>query len=164
MLKYPKVYTNTVLKNNSTMPLELRAGIERTILKTDDVTVVYNPEDGAHIEPLSGRICKEKYLSIDRQLRDPEFLILQGSEHCSISINNISNMSLRPSELRYVIDEVGLYFIWFNIGSSTVKYDYFRQKYLPNIISSCWVDGFNHQVKLRSKSLVEIAFHCEKGL
>ena len=73
-------------------------------------------------------------------------------------------MSLRPSELRYVIDEVGLYFIWFNIGSSTVKYDYFRQKYLPNIRSSCWVDGFNHQVKLRSKSLVEIAFHCEKGL
>ena len=58
MLKYPEVYTNMVFENISTMTLDLRAGIKITIKKPDDVTVVYNPEDSAHIGPLSDRICK----------------------------------------------------------------------------------------------------------
>ena len=53
MLKYPEVYTNMVFENIPTMPLELCAGIKRTIKKTLDVTVVDTPEYGDHIRPLS---------------------------------------------------------------------------------------------------------------
>ena len=49
----PEVYTNIVFENITTMPLELCAGIKRTIEKTSDVTVVDTPEYGDHIRPLS---------------------------------------------------------------------------------------------------------------
>ena len=45
-------------ENIPTMPLELRPGIEITIKTTADVFVVDNPEDGAHIGPLSDCIRK----------------------------------------------------------------------------------------------------------
>ena len=58
MLKYPEVYTNMVSENIPTIPLELRARIEIIIKKTSNVTVVDNPECGAHIGPLSDRSQK----------------------------------------------------------------------------------------------------------
>ena len=154
MLKYTEVYTYIASENIPTMPLELRVGIKRTIKKSAGVTVVDNPEDGYNIGPLRDIIWTEKELSIDRQLRDPELIILQGSKNCSISIDKITKLSLGPLKLRYVVDEVDLYFQLFDIGSSTIKDDYFKRKLLPNIRSSCWIGELNHKVKLRSKELV----------
>ena len=74
----------------------------------------------------------------------------------------MSKFSLIPPQLKYIVDEVGLYFRWFEIGSSTIKDDYFINKTLPYLIFSCWIDGLNQQVKLRSTSIVEIALHSEK--
>ena len=45
-----------------------------------------------------------------------------------------------------------------------IKNDYFRQNNLPNLRTSFWIDGLNHQGKLRSKYLVEISLHFEKIL
>ena len=59
----------------------------RENLKTSDVNVVYNPEGGSHTGPLSDLIWKQKELSIYLQLRDPELIILQDSENCSIYID-----------------------------------------------------------------------------
>ena len=121
----------------------------RENLKTSDVNVVYNPEGGSHTGPLSDLIWKQKELSIYLQLRDPELFILQSSENCSTYVDRISTFSPRLPELIYVVDEVGLYIRCFDIFSSTIKDDYFRQKLLPNHRSLCWIYGLDHQFKLR---------------
>ena len=116
MLQYKEVYTNMIFENIPTMPLELRAGIERTGHKKKDNQEQSNEDvdddglrDSAYNGVISDFIRKEKEICNDRQMRQPELLMLQSSAKSTISIDKITKFSVRPPELRYVFDKVGLH-------------------------------------------------------
>ena len=73
MLRYPEVHTNMQFENIPTMPLELRAGIEKTSFKSTssetneneghDNTISENeafPEDGTRLGFSSDTVRREK--------------------------------------------------------------------------------------------------------
>ena len=106
------------------MPLELRAGIEiSTYYKSNNFEDSDNPEDCYSFLSLSNRIKNELHFPQWRQMRQSELMILEASKKSIVSINRISKFTLRPPELRYSIDQAGLYYQWFKIGNHTLSHE-----------------------------------------
>ena len=145
MLKYKIVHTNLNFINIPTIPFELCAGIEKfeytriNILEHND-----NPEDGFSWFCVSDKIRKSLNLPNHRQMRQQELHIIESTRESSISIDKISKFSLRPPEIRYLVDQIGLYYRWF-----------FKSKVLDYDIYKCgWVDGLNHPVYLQNLGML----------
>ena len=71
----------------------------------------------------------------------------------------ISLFSLRPPELRSLIDQPGLYFRWFYVEKKTLSYET-MENILDSIYEDCaWVDALQHQVFVRDKAFEEIELY-----
>ena len=97
ILQYPEVHTNLVFESIPTMPLELRAGVEKFKFKSQtedengnrvnqyDIFRGYDGngnviEDGAHVGVEIDLVRTSLSLNQDRQISDTELLILQGKK------------------------------------------------------------------------------------
>ena len=178
-LGYPEVHTNLVFVSIPTMPLELRAGIEthkfRPILDNDNRlhrnnNIPFNQplddngdpiEDAAYVGIESDLVRRSMELNPDRQMRESELLILQGSDKSSISIDKVSKFSVRPPELRQITDKLGDYFRFFYVTPSKLRYNDIATVINDDVWKSAWVDGLGHIVKVRYNAIHELATHCQ---
>ena len=87
---------------------------------------------------------------------DSEILILEDIKKSKLSIDKISQFSIRPPELRCLIDQVGNYYRWFEVLNEELNEDTMRNFLSDNLISSSWIDGMQRIVKLRRKALPEV--------
>ena len=104
MLNYPQVHTDMEFEIIATVPLEQRAGVE---CKSKPNLIDNNPADGDEIISLSYIIREEKGFPNWRQHRSEELLIMQGLFNSSISVDKVTQYSLRPPELRHIIRNLG---------------------------------------------------------
>ena len=158
MLNYPQVHTDMVFENVSTLPLEQRAGVECKGNRGIDDSI-YN--DGDEIISLSYQIRQEKAFPEWRQHRDEELLVLQGVFNTPISVDKITNISVRPPELRGLFRHVGNYYRWFIVINDRMNREMLEQVLNVSINSSMWIDGLQNQVCVRVKALPEIKRYLE---
>ena len=141
MLKYPEVYTNLRFISISTMPLELRAGVQ---IDTD----ANDLEDGAYVGSISDHVRQSLGLPAWRQHTANELLMLDDLKLSKVSIDKISQFSLRPPEFRSTIDMVGHYYRWFYITTKTkIKDTVMESKLSVTLSESIWIDGLQRQVQ-----------------
>ena len=179
MLHYPEVYSDLYFITICSLPLELRAGtaIDKKKRKNDNGANDDNNEeeedeeervesneveDGADVGLVTDNIRKRLELVNWRQHSNSELLLLDDLIKSNISIDRISEFSVRPPELRYLFDSVEGYFRWFEIEKEVFNDEQLLGKLNTDINSSCWIDGFGRQVKLRKKALPEIKKHIEE--
>ena len=156
MLKYPEVYTNLRFISISTMPLELRAGVQ---IDTD----ANDLEDGAYVGSISDHVRQSLGLPAWRQHTANELLMLDDLKLSKVSIDKISQFSLRPPEFRSTIDMVGHYYRWFYITTKTkIKDTVMESKLSVTLSESVWIDGLQRQVQVRKKALPEIMLWCNQ--
>lgn len=154
MLSYSEVRTDMNFEVIATVPLEQRAGVERTVFE--------NVDDGIDTSILSKVVREEVNLPTWRRLRNPEILILQGYYKSSVSIDKITKFSLRPPELRGVIDKVGDYYRWFYMEPKQGDREFLENGIKLNLERSMWIDGLQHQVLVRKDALEEILQHFKE--
>ena len=156
MLQYPEIVTNLDFIKVSTMPLELRAGTEVVVSET-------KPRDGAYVEPAIVSYRKAIELE-DYRLHTPkQVLILDDLKLSRLSVDKVTQFSLRPPEFLQLFNELGNYFRWFHISDKVKETDF------PNAISECisttlFVDGLQRVIKVRKKALPEIISWCSQRL
>ena len=109
MLKYPEVYTNMRFISIPTMPLELRAGV---VLDTNSNE---EDEDGEYITSASDSIRQSLQLDKWRQHTPNQILIMDDLKMSNVSIDKVTQFSMRPPEFIGIIDSVRDYFRWFHI-------------------------------------------------
>ena len=84
-------------------------------------------------------------------------MILQDIEESKISIDKISQFSIRPTEFCYVFDKVEIYYRWFETVENTVlSCNEMLVKLSINMECSMWIDGLQRIVKFREAALPEI--------
>ena len=149
MFRYAEIYTDLNFIAVPTIPLELRAG-------TDKVKSQSLPDDGADAGVLSDIVRKDMINDEWRHHSDSERLILEDIKMSKISIDKITQFSIRPPELRYLIDQTGNYFRWFKIIPQQLKEDDLREELSDDLLSSSWIDGMQRIVKLRCKAIPEL--------
>ena len=66
-----------------------------------------------------------------------------------MSIDKVTQFSLRPPEFLQLFNTLGEYYRWFVI-TSKVKSDEFENKITISLSSCCWVDGLQRLIKLRA--------------
>jgi hypothetical protein len=110
VLKYPEVYMYLTFVTILTIPLELRAGVD--IHKTFENIAI---EDGAEVGVLSDDIRKDLNLDQWRQHTHAELILLEDLKISSISIDKISQFSVRQPEFQDIFNFVGEYYRWFSI-------------------------------------------------
>ena len=160
MLEYPEVYTNLVFEHIPTQPLELRPGVEVTKKRNNNEDAA----DAAQVVSDIASIRRNKFpTQTSRHLRDPEQLILIGAVDSSISIDKITKFSLRPPELRYLFNQVGIYYRFFCTNGRRIKSSDLDEVLKSDIQKSPWIDGLHYQVKVRDKALPEVAKWLEEN-
>jgi len=157
ILRYPEVITNLIFAAITTMPLELRAGIK---VDSDMVDVL---EDGAFIGSAVDSF-RRALGDMDewRQHSANQVLILDDLKLSKISVDKITQFSLRPPEFLKVFDKVGDYFRWFTISETKIKVDMLPDKIVNVLSESCWIDGLQRQIRVRKKAMAEILQWCDK--
>ena len=154
MLKYPEVVTNLEFIKVTTMPLELRAGIA---IESD----IQN-EDGAFVGSAIDGFRKSLDLD-DWRLHTPnQLLILDDLKLSKVSVDKVTQFSLRPPELRSLFNKLGNYYRWFVVSKTKVKVQAFPNKITLLLPESSWIDGLQRQVRVRKKALSEINSWFEK--
>ena len=78
-----------------------------------------------------------------------------------MSIDKVTQFSLRPPEFLQLFNTLGEYYRWFVI-TSKVKSDEFENKITISLSSCCWVDGLQRLIKVRAKALPEVIEWCHK--
>ena len=79
-------------------------------------------------------------------------------------VDKITELSVRPPELRCVVDMVENYFRWFYIEPKPISYDKRNELIHNSLYSSARFDGFQRKVKVRKEALTEIILLCEEIL
>ena len=153
MLKYPDVKTNMRFVTIQTIPLEMRTGIA--------IEKYRQAEDGAHIGSITNDMRMSLELEEWRQMIDNEVMIVMDLKMSNVSADKISIFSLRPPELRQLMNQVGVYFRWFHISKKTLKGDEIMEMTNQDIRKSAWIDGLQHQVFVRRKALREVIDYCD---
>ena len=143
MLQYAEVYSDLNFIAVPTVPLELRAGVDKGSKDTSE-----SCEEGNLPDIVRREIITDEW----RQHTDTENLILDDIKRSNISTDKISQFSVRPPELRYIIDQVGNYYRWFKIKPKKLDEDKIRNKLSNNVYSSSWIDGMQSLVLLRKES------------
>ena len=157
MLSYPEAHTDLVFEVISTHPLEYRAGVERTPKKKDD-----NVQPGIIIGNISDYVRKDKKLPDWRQHSDSDLLMSQGIFESPISIDKITKFSLRPLELRSLIDQVGNYYRCFFHGKKTFNEVEMRSKIHYHVQKTMWIDGLRKQIKFRRNDIHELMVYLRE--
>jgi hypothetical protein len=152
MLKYPEVITDLHFVTITTTPLEYRAGIEL------DSFVAPAPDEGQS-GSASNDIRNGKALPEWRQHTIYEMRIYEDLTKSSISIDKITLFSLRPPELRNIINKTKNYFRWFHTVLSkkeSIKGDRLDDAIDADLLKSYWVNGLQQQVYLRRRAVPEL--------
>jgi predicted GIY-YIG superfamily endonuclease len=154
MLQYPEVYTDLAFVSISTLPLELRC--------YKKITTDTQVEDGVYTTSVSYHVRSEKdNFPRWRRHNQSELIIMNDLKQSGMGYDKITQFSLRPPELKVLIDMVGHYYRWFYIdmGNKVSSVD-MVEALKDNIFDSIWIDGLQRQVKLRQKAIVEITEWC----
>lgn len=154
MLKYPEVVTNLDFIKVPTMPLELRTGI---VIESDK-----QMEDGAFISASIASFRRQNDMEEWRLYTNNQLLILDDIKLSNLSVDKVTQFSLRPPELLQICDKLGDYYRWFHISKRKIKVSDFPKKLNEDIYYSCWIDGLQRQIRLRKKAIAEIVSWCEK--
>ena len=147
MLRYPEVYSDLNFVAVPTMPLEVRTGVDKGLKEISD-----SSETGK----ISDIIRKEKNVDGWRYHTDSENLFLSDIEKCNLTIDKISQFSIRPPELRSIIDQPGTYYRWFKILPKQMTEKEMRKRIKNDIDSSYLIDGMQRIVLLREKAIPEL--------
>ena len=154
MLGYVEVVTNLDFCNISTMPLELRAGIkiDSDCLENEDGNYITTEVDNFRRNAL--------HLDAWRWHTDSQLLILDDLKLSKISIDKVTQFSLRPPELMSLFDTLGNYFRWFQISKNKIKVNDLPGKLSASLSETCWIDGLQRQIRLRRKAIGEVKKWC----
>ena len=143
-LNYSEVFTDMNFISVSTSPLEERSGCEK---KVADVSK-QSTADAAYNGILTHKIRSLGNLPNWRQHRDPELLILRGLFESPVSMDKITLFSVRPPELRHIIQKVEQYYRWFHVGNPIKEYEELHRRIChPSELHL--VDGLHNVVKIR---------------
>ena len=156
MLGYPEVITNLIFAPITTMPLELRAGIR---VDSDTVDVL---EDGAFIGSAVDSFRRSLDMDEWRQHTANQVLVLDDLKLSKLSVDKITQFSLRPPEFLKVFDKVGEYYRWFSISKTKIKVDMLPEKIVSVLSESCWIDGLQRQIRVRKEAMSEILLWCDE--
>ena len=154
MLQYPEVYTDLAFVSISTLPLELRC--------YKKITTDTQVEDGVYTTSVSYHVRSEKdNFPRWRRHNESELIIMNDIKQSGMGYDKITQFSLRPPELKVLIDMVGHYYRWFfiDMGNKISSVD-MVDALKDNIYDSIWIDGLQRQVKLRQQAIVEIIEWC----
>lgn len=156
MLHYPEVVKDIDFVQVPTTPLESRPGIsinsdvERDTNKEYVCTTVYNNRN------------ENNTLPEWRKFTESQKLIMDDTKLSKLSIDKITQFSLRPPELMKVFDNPGDYYRWFYTKNKKVKKTDLSDLIVDDVTKTSWIDGLQRQVKVRTKALKEIEKWCEK--
>ena len=155
MMKYPEVTTDLTFVTITTMPLEYRSGIEL------DNYVLSPAEDSAQSGSVSNDIRSSKDgLPQWRKHTTNEIKIFEDLLKSRISVDKITLFSLRPPELRNIINRTKHYFRWFHtvlkkskkIGGDDM--DILIDE--NNLHHSWWINGLQQQVQIKKRAFPEL--------
>ena len=154
MLRYPEVYTDLCFVSISTLPLELRCVKQ---ISTDEEV-----NDGVFVESESSFIRESKpNLPNWRKHSLSEKLLMNDLKQSKMGYDKVVQFSLRPLELKPVIEKIGQYYRWFNINMKKKRTgEEMNQGIHDDIKQSIWIDGLQRQVKLRKNAINEIREWC----
>ena len=153
-LRYPEVHSDMEFEQIQTTPLEFRAGTECSS-KSNVV------DDGVHID-IEIQIVREQNRFPEWRLHtNSQRMILIGLQHSKISIDKITKFSVRPPELLHIFDQVGNYYRWFKCTEKSLNRKSIEEKLNNDLKLSCFIDGVQHQVRIRKKALPEIYEYIE---
>jgi predicted GIY-YIG superfamily endonuclease len=154
MLQYHEVYTDLIFVSISTMPLELRCSQK---LVTDAET-----EDGMYTDTVSSLIRSQKtHFPQWRKHSISEIIIMNDIKQSKMGYDKVTQFSLRPCELKTIVDMVGHYYRWFIIEMKQKLTGEEMDTLLnDDLRMSPWIDGLQRKVKLRKTALPEILEWC----
>mmetsp|Transcript_19481 Transcript_19481/g.27406 ORF Transcript_19481/g.27406 Transcript_19481/m.27406 type:complete len:548 (+) Transcript_19481:1364-3007(+) len=160
MLGYPEVYTDITSVQVSSLPIELRAGVDCKFRnENNDLPIA----DAAEIGIVSSNVRLELGLSLWRQHTDNEIQILKDIKQCPISVDKISQFGVRPPELRHLFNRVDQYYCWFIIQKGkTISGSKLHELISEDLKKSIFVDGMQQQIKLRMRAIPEIRQYFEE--
>ena len=154
IMKYPEVTTDLSFITITTMPLEYRAGIEL------DNYVLSPVSDSAQSGSVSNDIRSSKEgLPQWRKHTTSEIKIFEDLFKSRISIDKITLFSLRPPELRYVINSTKHYFRWFHTElkkNKVISGDEMNSRINIDLYNSWWINGLQQQVLIRKRAFPEL--------
>eukprot|EP00957_Ditylum_brightwellii_P091121 6937431-Ditylum_brightwellii.AAC.1 len=136
IFKYHEIYTDLCFKNIPTVVLELKSASER---QTNDVDG--DVDNGAHNGSIFDGIRHSLDLDKHRQHTANELLILDDVAMSKLSIDSITQFSLRPPELRSVIDKLGIYYCWFSVGKKKLTAKEISTGLSANLKRTILIDG-----------------------
>ncbi|MGB0404839.1 MAG: hypothetical protein ACPGDB_01450, partial [Fusobacterium sp.] len=161
MLSYPQVKTDMTFEVIATVPLEQRRGVEVNAQLSPNRASSLDIENDERPDGIDTAIPihkarKEKNLCHWRQLRTNELITLEGALSSGVSIDKITQFSLRPPELRLLVTELGNYYRWFYISKKKISFEQIDSMLKSDLKKTIWIDGFQKQVKIRIKAIPEI--------
>ena len=152
LVKIQEVVNNLDFEKVSIMPLELRGGVLiNTRRKLEDGAHLVSPGDTYRNSVMSGNW---------RQFSCSQKMILNDMKLSKVSVDKVTKFGLRPPELLQLFNKMGDYFRWFNFGTRIL--DSMIELKLTNILlTTCWIDGLQTQIRVRKKALSEIIAWCD---
>ena len=113
-------------------------------------------DDSDDVDFFCFRIRESMNLDMWRRHSENERLILKGVRSSHISVDRVSLFSIRPPELRDLIDQPSIYFRWFHIRKKSLNFDEIEEKINTNLYSCTWIDAIQHQIYLWDKAFEEM--------
>ena len=110
----------------SSLPLDHRCGYYTT--KDRKYYALGDVDDGDDAGFFGITIRETMNLDTWRRHSENERFILEGVTSSNISVDRISLFSVRPPEMRHLIDQPSIYFRWFHIGKETLELDEIEEK------------------------------------
>jgi predicted GIY-YIG superfamily endonuclease len=151
LLKYPEIVTNLDFIKVTTMPLELRAGI------AINCDAQHDEEDGAYVGCAMDVFRKSlNGLEDWRMMTQSQLLITDDLKLSKVSVDKVTQFSLRPPELLTLFNKLGEYFRWFIIDTSKISVNKLERYVDVQLEKSCWIDCLQRRVRVRKKALPEI--------
>ena len=147
LLSYSEVHTDMNFILIPTCPLELRAGVEKTVPK---IATDARTNDAFYTGIIPQLVRNDKDLPSWRLHSENEIVILKGLIDNRISVDQITKFSVRPPELSYLFDQLVNYFRWFTFDSEYLDREKMEIEINDDISRSSWIDGFH------KKSIFEI--------
>ena len=150
MLGYAEVHMDISHIKVSTQPLPQRTGVvvsrKSQSKEEHDDNNSAGDERNVDLSIVSQVVRKEKSLPEWRQLRDNEVLVLEGALTSSVSVDKVTQFSVRPPELRSLFNKVEHYVRWFKVGTTELNFDAMIEIIDEDMCKSCWIDGMQRQV------------------
>ena len=150
MLRYPEVYTDLRFVSISTLPLETRC--LRQISTDEEVN------DGIFVESEACFIrANRTNLPEWRKHSMNEKLLLNDLKQSKMGYDKVIQFSLRPLELKPIIEKIGQYYRWFHIEmKKKLNGEKMNEGIRDELKETLWIDGLQRQVKLRKNALKEV--------